>query len=213
MGRAAALPQRETDDDSAAEQRAQPEQARRPLVRDPRAGDRGGERQQPDDDGAVRGGHVAHRPRREQRKADDDAGGDEREPRQQRPPGPRDASDGEDDRRQHGGDDGPPEAHEHRVHRGDRDARRGQRQAEARDADKSEQQAFPAVDRGRSYAGRVTASGGFIGAPSRPHYTGRGTAFAVGLRPEAHCALGDPSGRFRPECDPVDKPLPPDTLA
>ncbi len=146
-GHAAALPEREGDDDRAAERGAPPEDARRPLVRDPRARERRRERQQADDHGAMRGGHVAHRQRREQRKADDHATGDQREPRQCARARPRCAGRGEHDRRKHRRDHRAAEADEHGIEIRDRDARRGQRQAEARDPQQSPQKAVPTLTR------------------------------------------------------------------
>ena len=102
LQRAAAFPQRKARDDCAAGERTCPEALRRALVRQPRAGHRRCERQQPDDDGAVRRGDVAHRICREQRETEDDTGGNQRErgqippdgataralPRGRRPPAP-----------------------------------------------------------------------------------------------------------------------------
>ena len=154
MRRAAALPEREGDDDGAAERGAHQNSARRPLVRDQRAGHRRRERQKPDDHGAVRRGHVAQRPaprtagsrrRRRRRRARAAAAA------RARATG---ARAGEHDGGQQRRDDRAAESDEHRVERRDRDARRRQGQAEARHADEARQQPA-AIARGGSQAAAV----------------------------------------------------------
>ena len=142
LRRAAAFPQRERDDDRAAEQRADPEAARRPLVREPRARERRGERQQPGHDGAVRGRHVAHRQRRQHRPADDDAGRDQREARPRRARRPRRAGREQHGGGQHRGDQRAAESDEHGIEIGDGEPRRRQRAAE-RDARRARPSSSP----------------------------------------------------------------------
>jgi hypothetical protein len=112
-------------------------------VRDPRARERRRERQEPDDHGAVRGGHVAHRERREQRKADDHAGGDQREPRQCAKTRPRRAGHDEHDRCKRRRHRSAAQADEYGIELRHGDARRGKRQAEARDPEQAPQKAVP----------------------------------------------------------------------
>ena len=116
-------------------------------MRDPRARERRRERQEPDDHGAMRGGHVAHRQRREQRKADDHASGDQREPRQCAQPGHGVRVTASTIAASAAATDRAAEADEHGIEFRHGDARRGERQAEARDPEQSPQKAVPTLTR------------------------------------------------------------------
>jgi hypothetical protein len=118
-----------------------PEPPGRALAGAKDRGDRRCGREEGDHDGAVRGGLALERERAEQREADHDAERDDRERRRLRAGRSRRARRAQVRRGEDGRDGRPAECDEPRVESGDRQARGREREAEAQDAERAEDDA------------------------------------------------------------------------
>ncbi len=186
---AVALPQRECDDNGAADQCGNPEADRRPFAKPQCAKQSGRQRQNADHDRTVRRRYVMHCDRTEHRKSDHAAERGNRQclplrasrSRRAQPPQQQTGT----DRRDHS----PAQCDEYRIQFGHRHSRKRQGQTEHRDADRAKPHAFGFLRHGCAHISSSSIAKSPLRNTPLTRPSPRKTRAAISAAPDSAAAL------------------------